>query len=96
VLVEANVMGSWVLETGSQKLELSLEQTFQKVSGTLTLGPIHAGVRDARLRGTNITFAYVDQSGVRRDFSGRVSGARMEGSFRDEKGAEGRWSATKK
>jgi hypothetical protein len=95
-VVPANVMGSWNLETGEQKLEMSLEQTFQKVSGTLTLGPIHAGVREARLRGSIISFAYVDQSGVRREFSGRVSGARMEGSFRDEKGAEGRWSATKK
>jgi SAM-dependent methyltransferase len=95
-LVPANVMGSWNLETGSQKLEMSLEQTFQKVSGTITLGPIHAGLRDARLRGTSITFAYVDQNGVRRDFSGRVEGTRMEGAFRDEKGAEGRWSATKK
>jgi SAM-dependent methyltransferase len=95
-LVPANVMGSWNLETGSQKLEMSLEQTFQKVSGTITLGPIHAGLRDARLRGTNITFAYLDQNGVRRDFSGRVAGTRMEGAFRDEKGAEGRWSATKK
>ena len=95
-LVPANVMGAWNLETGGQRLEMSMEQTFQKVSGTITLGPIHAGLRDARLRGTNITFAYLDQNGVRRDFSGRVAGARMEGAFRDEKGAEGRWSATKK
>jgi SAM-dependent methyltransferase len=95
-LVPANVMGGWTLEAGPQKHEMSLEQTFQKVSGTITLGPIHAGLRDARLRGTNITFAYVDQNGVRRDFSGRVSAGRMEGAFRDEKGAEGRWIATKK
>jgi SAM-dependent methyltransferase len=95
-LVPANVMGSWTLEAGPQKHEMSLEQTFQKVSGTITLGPIHAGLRDARLRGTNITFAYLDQNGVRRDFSGRVAAGRMEGAFRDEKGAEGRWSATKK
>jgi hypothetical protein len=95
-LVPANVMGSWNLEAGGQRLEMSMEQTFQKVSGTITLGPMHAGLRDARLRGTNITFAYVDQNGVRRDFSGRVAGTRMEGAFRDEKGAEGRWSAAKK
>ena len=95
-MVPANVMGSWNLDAGGQKLEMSLEQTFQKVSGTLTLGPIHAGVREARLRGTIINFAYVDQGGLRREFVGRVSGGRMEGSFRDEKGGEGRWSATKK
>jgi len=95
-LVPANVMGGWNLDAGAQKVEMSLEQTFQKVSGTVTLGPIHAGLRDARLRGTNISFAYLDQNGVRRDFSGRVSGGKMEGTFRDEKGAEGKWSATKK
>ena len=95
-LVPANVMGGWNLDAGSQKLEMTLEQTFQKVSGTVTLGPIHAGLRDARLRGTNIAFAYLDQTGLRRDFTGRVTGGRMEGSFRDEKGADGKWSATKK
>ena len=95
-LVPANVMGSWNLDAAAQKTELTFEQTFQKVSGTVTLGPIHAGLRDARLRGTNISFAYLDEKGVRRDFTGRVSGGKMEGSFRDEKGAEGKWSATKK
>lgn len=95
-LVPANVQGSWTLEAGSQKTEISLEQTFQKVSGTVVLGPVHAGLRQPLLRGANISFAYVDQSGVRRDFAGRVTGGRMEGSFRDDKGQEGRWSATKK
>ena len=95
-VVPANVMGSWSMESGGQRMELSLEQTFQKINGTLTLGPVHAGLRDARLRGFNIAFAYVDRSGVRRDFTGRVVGNRMEGSFRDEKGAEGRWTAAKK
>jgi hypothetical protein len=95
-MVPANVMGSWNLDAGGQKHELALEQTFQKVSGTVALGPIHAGLRDARLRGANIAFAFLDQNGVRRDFTGRVTGGRMEGSFRDEKGAEGKWTATKK
>jgi hypothetical protein len=95
-MVPANVMGSWNLDAGGQKHELALEQTFQKVSGTVALGPIHAGLRDARLRGANIAFAFLDQNGVRRDFTGRVTGGRMEGSFRDEKGAEGKWSAAKK
>ena len=95
-VVPANVMGSWTLETNGQKADLTLEQTFQKVNGTAMLGPVHGGLRDARLRGANISFAYVDGAGVRRDFSGRVSGSRMEGSFRDEKGQEGRWTAAKK
>jgi hypothetical protein len=95
-IVPANVMGNWTLDGGGQQHDMTLEQTFQKVSGTLALGPIHAGLRDAKLRGTAISFAYVDQNKVRRDFTGRVNGSKMEGSFRDEKGAEGKWTATKK
>jgi hypothetical protein len=95
-VVPANIVGGWNLEAGAQKHEIALEQTFQKVSGTVALGPLHAGLRDMRLRGANISFAFVDQSGMRRDFSGRVAGNRMEGTFRDEKGAEGKWTATKK
>jgi Methyltransferase domain len=95
-VVPANVQGGWSLDGGGQKTELVLEQTFQKIHGTVALGVLQAGLRDARLRGFNIAFAYVDPAGVRRDFSGRVNGGKMEGSFRDEKGAEGRWTATKK
>ena len=95
-LVPANVMGTWTLELGSQKTDMALEQRFQHVTGSLTLGAIHAGLRDARLRGTAIYFSYIDPLGLRRDFAGRVSGNRMEGTFRDEKGGEGKWSAAKK
>jgi SAM-dependent methyltransferase len=99
-LVPAHVMGNWSLEMqgagGRQKLDLTLEQVFQKLSGTVTLGAIHAGLREARLRGTAIGFSYLDQAAVRRDFTGQVNGKRIEGTFRDEKGGEGRWTATKK
>ena len=95
-MVPASVMGSWALEANNQKLDMTLDQTFQKINGSVSLAPIQAGLRDARLRGPFIQFAYVDQSGVRRDFTGRVNGTKMEGTFRDEKGGEGRWTAAKK
>jgi hypothetical protein len=95
-IVPANVVGTWNLELGGQKTEMALEQKFQHVSGSLSLGPIHAGLREARLRGSAIFFAYVDPAGLRRDFAGRVTAGRMEGTFRDEKGVEGKWSASKK
>ena len=95
-VVPANVMGSWTLEANNQRMDMALEQTFQKISGTVSLAPIHAGLRDTRLRGPFIQFAYVGQDGMRRDFIGRVSGQKMEGSFRDEKGGEGKWTAAKK
>jgi hypothetical protein len=95
-IVPANVMGTWNLELNNQRMEVTLEQTFQKIGGSVSLGHAQGGLREARLRGASIAFAYVDSAGVRRDFTGRVSGSRMEGSFRDEKGQEGRWSAAKK
>jgi len=95
-LVPASVGGGWALETGGEKSELAFEQRFQKIEGTVALGQTQGGLRDARLRGANISFAYVDSNGARRDFTGRVTGGKMEGTFRAENGSEGRWSATKK
>jgi SAM-dependent methyltransferase len=96
-LVPAQVGGSWNLEAGSQRSEIVIEQTFQKIGGWVNLSKVvQGGLREARLRGPDIAFAYVDQSGLRREFTGKVDGKRMEGSFRDAKGQEGRWSATRK
>ena len=95
-IVPANVNGGWALDSGGDKAELSFEQRFQKIEGTVGLGHTQGGLRDARLRGFNISFSYVDNNGAKRDYSGRVTGGRMEGSFRADNGTEGRWSATKK
>jgi SAM-dependent methyltransferase len=95
-LVPANVGGGWTLETGGEKSELAFEQRFQKIEGTVGLGHTQGGLREARLRGASISFAYIDNNGARREFTGRVTGGRMEGTFRAENGGEGRWSATKK
>jgi opacity protein-like surface antigen len=95
-VVPANVQGTWTMEANGGKHDLSFEQQFQKIHGTIAMGPLLAGLRDARLRGFNIAFSYVGTDLVRRDFTGRVTGGKMEGSYRDEKGGEGRWSAAKK
>jgi precorrin-6B methylase 2 len=99
-IVPANVSGRWAMELsgagGSEKLSLNLEQKFQKIEGVAYLGSILAGLREPRLSGFRISFAYVDNRGVRRDFAGRVTGGTMEGSFRTDGGAEGRWTAAKK
>jgi hypothetical protein len=100
-VVPANVAGTWVFEaTGggaAEKSELTLEQRFQKIEGTIGLGrQLQGGLRDARLRGFNISFSYVDNASARRDLTGRVSGNRMEGSYRTDGGTEGRWTAVKK
>jgi SAM-dependent methyltransferase len=99
-IVPASVSGRWAMELsgggGSEKLSLSLDQKFQKIEGTAFLGAVQAGLRDPRLSGARISFTYVDNKGVRRDFTGSVNRNSMEGSFRTDGGQEGRWSATKK
>jgi len=96
-VVPANVMGGWSLEGSGIKAGMSIEQKYQKIEGTVDLpGAIQAGLREARLSGFRISFAYVDNASVRRDFTGTVTGRRMEGSFRADNGTEGRWTAVKK
>ena len=95
-VVPANVNGGWALETGTEKNELVFEQRFQKIEGTIGLGHTQGGLRAPRLSGANISFTWVDNNGVLRNYTGRVAGSRMEGSWKGENGAEGRWSATKK
>jgi len=95
-VVPANVHGGWAMESGGEKNELVFEQRFQKIEGTIGLGHTQGGLRDARLRGFNISFAWVDNNGVLRNYSGRVVGGKMEGGWRGDNGSEGRWVATKK
>ena len=95
-LIPANVGGTWNIDARGERMDVTLEQKFQKVDGTIALGQIKAGLRDLRLRGASISFAFVDNTGVRRDFSGRVTANRMEGTFRTESGTDGRWTAAKR
>ena len=100
-IVPASVAGRWALEMsggggGADKISLNFEQKYQRIEGVAYLGPVLAGLREPRLSGFNIGFAYVDARGVRRDFTGRVIGAAMEGSFRTDGGQEGRWSAARR
>lgn len=99
-IVPARVSGRWALELfgdgGSEKVGVRLDQRFQKIEGVAYLGSVLVGLREPRLNGFNIVFAYVDNEGVRRDFTGSVSGAAMQGAFRTDSGAQGRWTATRK
>ena len=95
-LVPAKVAGTWRLVSGGEVLDVTLEQKYQMLEGTVKLGTINAGLRDAKLHGDRIDFAFVDQGGVRREFSGRVSGNALEGTMKLETGPESRWTGTKR
>ena len=96
-IVPANVQGSWKLSVaGGESYDLTLDQRYQKVDGTVQLGTLQGGLREVRLSGTSIGFAFVDNAGVRRNFTGRAVGNTMEGSLRGDNGQEARWTAAKK
>jgi SAM-dependent methyltransferase len=93
-IVPAKVQGSWQLSANGQTRDLVLTQQYQKIDGYIKIGVLEAGLRDAVLHGDQIAFAWVDNAGVRHEFSGQVAGGRMEGTVRSGDGrAEGRWSA---
>jgi SAM-dependent methyltransferase len=95
-LIPAKVAGTWRFQSGSDGLDVTLEQKYQTLEGTVKLGTVNAGLRDAKLAGDKISFAFVDQGGVRRDFTGKVSGNTMDGTMKLETGPESRWTATKR
>ena len=83
-IVPAKVTGTWRLPQG----ELKLEQSYQKVNGTLSAGGKLSPITDGRLRGDQITFT---AGGT--EYAGRVNGEAMEGSMKG--GAAGAWAATR-
>ena len=72
------------------------EITYPDSTGRQRWQVVRGGLREARLRGPQIGFAYVDDKGMRREFTGTVNGRQMQGTFRDDKGQSGNWSAAKK
>jgi SAM-dependent methyltransferase len=96
-IVPAKVQGSWKLRytanAEAREHDLTLEQKYQSLKGTVRLHDLNAGLREPALRGDQIRFAFVDPTGQRRDFIGRVAGNAMEGTMKSENGSESRWSA---
>ena len=96
-IVPAKVQGTWQLNAIGQTRDLVLTQQYQKINGHLKVGSLEAGLRDAMLHGDQISFAWVDNTGVRHEFSGRVIGSQMEGAVHSGDGRdEGRWNASRR
>jgi SAM-dependent methyltransferase len=79
-VVPAKVAGTWKMPQG----ELKLDQSFQKLSGTLTADGKAMPISDAKMNGAEITFTAGGKT-----YSGRVDGNTMEGT------SDGGWKATR-
>ncbi len=84
-IVPAQVAGTWKLAQG----DLTLTQTFQKVSGTLSSGATTSPIANAKLRGDQLTFT-VDGT----EYTARVTGDRIEGVAMSGNGKQ-RWTASR-
>ena len=95
-IVPAKVNGTWRVLSGSDVWDATLEQRYQVIEGSIKLGALNAGLREPRLVGERISFVFVDNAGVRREFTGRVNGPAMDGTLRADSGPETRWTAARR
>jgi len=95
-IVPAKVNGTWRILSGSDVWDATLEQRYQVIEGSIKLGALNAGLRETRVVGDRISFVFVDNAGVRREFTGRVNGPAMDGTLRADSGPETRWTATRR
>ncbi len=88
--VPAKVEGTWTLKMNPGSGELKLVQAFQKITGTLALNGKELPLTNETLEGDQIRF-----TAGGKDYSGRVSGNKIEGTAR-KTGGEGEeaWSAS--
>jgi len=83
-IVPANAEGTWRMAQG----ELALKQSFQMLSGTLTVNGAATPISDGRLRGADVSFT----AGAAK-YTGKVNGNTMEGTVTG--GSGGSWRATR-
>ena len=100
-LVPANVSGEWALsypQTGARgPLRMQVDrQRFQFPEGTVHLASgADTSLRDARVIGDRLRFAFTGTDGVLRTFDGRVQGNRIEGEVHGGGGTQ-RFSAERR
>jgi hypothetical protein len=82
-VIPAKVTGTWQLPQG----ELTLQQKYQMLTGTLKSGQESIPITSGKMRGDQITFVAGD-----RVYRGKVEGDRMEGVF----GTETKFQATRR
>ena len=99
-IVPAPVEGTWRwnVTPGQKDTELTLRQQFQNVEGLVKLDNGKMGqLRNVKLAGDLLTFSILEITGysgnTRRDYTGRVSGNTIQGTFKIGDGSKVKWTA---
>jgi SAM-dependent methyltransferase len=98
-IVPAKVGGSWKLSTpagnGEEAWQLTLAQQFQRLSGGVKGAGRSFDLVDPKVTGSAVKFGFVDGNGIKREFNGRVSGGKMEGTTQTQGGTPVKWTAVR-
>ena len=88
-IVPAKVEGAWTLrDQGGASYSMTLSQKFQKIGGDIVVGKNKQPLVGASLNGSEIKFAFNDEKGVTRTFTGRINGTQLTGTLRAAGGGE--------
>jgi hypothetical protein len=94
-IVPAKVAGTWSWQTPAGPAELTLQQTFQKITGTLRIGGKALSLKDAQLQGAKISFTAGDTAAAAMSYAGSVSGNAIIGTSKAG-AAETKWTAERR
>lgn len=82
-IVPARVAGAWTFkDSGNMQFAVNLTQNFQEIAGDVTLANGKQPLVGATLRGTDVRFAFNDDKGNTRTFTGSVKGSQLVGTLR--------------
>jgi len=90
-IVPAKVEGNWTFREdsgGKTAFNVAFAQKYQRISGDASMGGNKNPLVGASLRGEEIKFAFNDEKGQTRTFSGTVRGGDMTGTLRGPGAAE--------
>jgi hypothetical protein len=94
-IVPAKVAGAWNWKADAGSAVLDLQQTFQKISGSLKLQGKETPFLNAKLEGDQISFSVGGDAAKMQEYKGRVNGNTIAGTVRTGNGPESKWSATR-
>ncbi len=92
-IVPAKVAGTWTWQEASGKVALNLNQTFQKIDGTLLINNEELPIENASLRGDRISFTISEGNPRKKAYEGRINGKAIDGVIKAANGRELKWTA---
>jgi phospholipid N-methyltransferase len=88
-IVPARVAGTWTFkDAGNMQFGVSLNQNFQEISGEVLLANGKQPLVGATLRGSDVRFAFNDDKGSTRTFTGTLRGNQLVGTLKAPNGPE--------